>query len=175
MRILTAALAALLFLGGLGAARADELKVGDPAPAIKVIGTDGKMHSLRDAVGKSWTVLAWYPKAATSGCTAECRALSDASDKIKGYNVVLYGASVDQPADNTTFRDHNKYTFTLLSDPQRKLAKTMGVLMPIGFASRWTFVIDDKGVIRAIDRNVHPASAGDDLIKTLDSLKVPHK
>lgn len=41
--------------------------VGDPAPAIKVAGTDAKQHSLRDYVGKSWLIVAWYPKAMTPG------------------------------------------------------------------------------------------------------------
>jgi peroxiredoxin Q/BCP len=172
MRNLLFFLSLALALAGPAAA---QVKIGSPAPATRLVGTDGKMHTLRDAIGKSWTIVAWYPKAHTSGCTMECKMLTDESAKIGAYNVVLFGASEDKPADNASFHANNHYNFVLLSDPDHKLAKEMGVLMPIGLASRWTFVIDDKGVIRYIDRAVNPATAADDLIKHLEALHVPRK
>ena len=55
--------------GGAGRAQAPavELKVGDAAPAFSVPGSDGKTHSLADSTGKRAVVLAWFPKAFTSG------------------------------------------------------------------------------------------------------------
>lgn len=85
------------------------------------------------------------------------------------------GASVDLPADNKAFADHNGYKFVLLSDPEKKLANALGVLSDKGYANRWTYVIDDHGVVRAIDKDVHPFSVGTDLPKLLDELKVPKK
>lgn len=49
--------------GGLAA----ELKPGDPAPSFALQGSDGKMHRLKDYVGKKAVVLAWFPKAFTGG------------------------------------------------------------------------------------------------------------
>jgi peroxiredoxin Q/BCP len=43
------------------------LKVGDPAPEFVLRGSDGKDHALKDFKGKSWVVLAWFPKAFTGG------------------------------------------------------------------------------------------------------------
>lgn len=43
------------------------LDVGQPAPDISVMGTDGKKHNLREMVGKSWLVVSWFPKAFTGG------------------------------------------------------------------------------------------------------------
>ena len=43
------------------------LKVGDKAPEFALLGSDGKTHSLKDFHGKSWVVLAWFPKAFTGG------------------------------------------------------------------------------------------------------------
>lgn len=51
---------------GVGGARAQELQVGDPAPAFSLPGTDGKTHSLSDYAGTP-VVLAWFPKAFTGG------------------------------------------------------------------------------------------------------------
>ena len=58
-----------------------ELKPGDPAPAFRLQGTDGKTYSLADFKGKSAVVLAWFPKAFTSGCTIECKSLAEKDRK----------------------------------------------------------------------------------------------
>ena len=55
-----------------------ELKVGDTAPAFSLPGTDGKTHTLAEYKGKM-VVVAWFPKAFTSGCTKECRSIRDSS------------------------------------------------------------------------------------------------
>ncbi len=64
------ALAALLVgLGAVGCATAakTDLKPGDPAPAFALVGSDGKTYRLADYTGKEAVVLAWFPKAFTSG------------------------------------------------------------------------------------------------------------
>jgi peroxiredoxin Q/BCP len=171
----------LLF--GARAARADApadtsspapIEVGSPAPAEKLRGTDGHMHSMRDEVGKKWLIVSWYPKAFTSGCTLECANLTNERAALSHYQAVLYGASVDEVATNKSFAKHNGYNFVLLSDPEKVLATRLGVLdNASGVAHRWTYIIDDKGVIRAIDREVHPGSAGADLVKELEQLNAP--
>ena len=54
-------------VAGVAAAPGDELKVGDPAPAFSLPGSDGKMHSLAEFKGKRAVVLAWFPKAFSGG------------------------------------------------------------------------------------------------------------
>ena len=81
-------LGALVVLAAVGVAApvraqdAAELKVGDKAPDFKLVGTDGKTYSLKEFAGKSAVVLAWYPKALTKGCTAECKSLRDSKDEL---------------------------------------------------------------------------------------------
>jgi peroxiredoxin Q/BCP len=63
-----AVVAATLGVGkGTTAVSADELKVGDPAPAFTLPGSDGRTYSLADFKGKQAVVLAWFPKAFTGG------------------------------------------------------------------------------------------------------------
>lgn len=50
-----------------GFARAEELKVGDPAPAFELPGSDGKTYRLADFQGKKAVIVAWFPKAFTGG------------------------------------------------------------------------------------------------------------
>ena len=82
-------------------------------------------------------------------------------------------ASTDSIEDNTGFAKKNGATFPILADPSKATTKAYGALMPIGFAKRWTFYIDQDGVIARIDKDVNPATAGADLVKNLNELGAP--
>jgi peroxiredoxin Q/BCP len=168
---------AILALIGLGAAaQAAELKVGDPAPDFKLAASDGKTYHLADYKGKKAVVVAWFPKAFTSGCTVECKSLAANGDKIRKYEVAYFMASVD-PVEgekgNKAFAESEKADFPLLGDPTKETAAAYGVLHPErGFAQRWTFYIAKDGTIAAIDKAVKPATSAEDMMAKLDELKV---
>jgi|TARA_B100001964_G_C13887125_1_gene445553 peroxiredoxin Q/BCP len=82
-------------------------------------------------------------------------------------------ASTDSIEDNTGFAVKNDATFPILSDPDKHMCKSYGVLSGFGFASRWTFYIDKEGIIRRIDKSVKPKTAGKDLLKNLQELGFP--
>jgi len=65
--------------------------------------------------------------------------------------------------------------YPILSDPDKKVAEAYGVLMPEGFANRWTFYIAPDGTIAAIDKGVKAKTAGADVAAKLSELKVPPK
>jgi peroxiredoxin Q/BCP len=65
--VIVLALACLPFLLGTATAPAGTAKVGDPAPAFSLPGSDGMTHSLADFKGKKPVVIAWFPKAFTGG------------------------------------------------------------------------------------------------------------
>lgn len=160
----------------VGAQDAAELKVGDKAPEFKLTGTDGKTYSLKEFAGKSAVVLAWYPKALTRGCTLECKSLRDSKDELAKYKVAYFGASVDPVDLNKQFIQENSLNFTLLSDPDKTYAKRVGVLnAERGVANRWTFIIDDQGVVRDIIKTVNPPTHGTDLVARLEVLGIPKK
>lgn len=90
--------------------------------------------------------------------------------------MTYFGASVDPPELNKQFSDKNQYNFPLLSDPEKSYAKKLGVLNPAnGFTFRWTYIIDDKGIIRDIDKTVKPGSHGKDVLAKLEALGIPKK
>jgi thioredoxin-dependent peroxiredoxin len=157
-----------------GAAAAD-LSVGDAAPDFSLAATDGKTYTLADFKGRQAVVLAWYPKAYTSGCTIECKSLAQNGNLIRQYDVTYFMASVDPIEKNKGFAEQEKADFPLLSDPTKATAKAYGVLNMLGVASRVTFVVGADGKILAIDRNVNPATAAQDIAATLAKVGVPKR
>src|SRR6185436_18447 len=127
------------------AAQAADLAVGDPAPDLSLEGTDGQTYTLSQFKGKQAVVLAWYPKAYTSGCTIECKSLAQNGNLIRQYEAVYFMASVDPIDKNKGFAAEQKADFPLLSDPTKETAKAYGVLNTMGIASRVTFVIGADG------------------------------
>ena len=82
-------------------------------------------------------------------------------------------ASTDSLEDNTAFASKNKASFPILADPGKEMSKSYGVLSAMGYAKRWTFYIDVDGIIRMIDKDVSPGSAGKDMMHNLESLNFP--
>ena len=86
-------------------------------------------------------------------------------------------ASVDTPEDNKAFAEKEHADFPLLSDPDKKTANAYGVIPPNRpperqLAQRWTFYINPKGKIAAIDKEVKPATAGETVVAKLTELGV---
>lgn len=167
---LRGALVALLF--GSLPATVVALEVGDPAPDFELPASDGKTYRLSDFEGKSSVILAWFPRAFTSGCTIECKALAENGQRLRAYDVTYFMISVDPLAENTAFADSLGADFPLLSDATKEAARAYGVLYENRFALRYNFFIDEEGIIRAIDSNVDPQSVVEDMIDTLEHLDV---
>lgn len=151
-------------------AQTTELRVGDAAPNFTLQASDGKTYTLANFKGKKAVVVAWFPKAFTSGCTIECKSLAENGHLIRKYDVSYFMASVDRLADNKGFAEKEKADFPILSDPTKETAKAYGVLSDRGFASRWTFYIDRDGRIAHIDKAVKPASSAEDMAAKLGEL-----
>ena len=120
-------------------------------------------------------VVAWFPKAFTSGCTIECKSLAEHGDLVKAYKAAYFMASVDPVEENTKFGAEHKADFPLLSDPTKEVAAAYGVLSPRGFASRWTFYIGPDGKITHIDKAVKPATSAEDMAAKLGELGTPKR
>ena len=167
-------LAAVLMMatGANAQTPAPELKVGDQAPDFSLPASDGKTYKLSDFKGKKAVVVAWFPKAFTSGCTVECKSLAQNGDKIRKFNVAYFMASVDPVEANKGFAEQEKADFPLLSDPSKETAKAYGVLNQNGMARRWTYYIGKDGKILGIDKEVKPPTSAEDMIAKLGEYNV---
>lgn len=149
-----------------------ELKAGDKAPDFSLVGTDGKTYKLSELRGKT-VVLAWFPKAFTGGCTAQCKALKESGEAIRAFDVAYFAASVDDAELNKKFAESLELDFPVLSDPAKTAANAYGVVnatRPVAF--RWTFYIKPDGTIALIDKQINTAQAGADTARILGELGV---
>jgi peroxiredoxin Q/BCP len=94
------------------------------------------------------------------------------------YDAAYFMASVDPiegEQGNKAFAESLHADFPLLSDTSKETAKKYGVLMPQGFATRWTFYIDKQGRIAEIDKDVAKRleTSADDMAAKLAAMKVP--
>jgi peroxiredoxin Q/BCP len=172
-KVWMATLLGISLVGYANAARAAELKVGDPAPDFRLEASDGKTYKLSDFKGKQAVALAWFPKAYTRGCTIECKSLAEHGDMIKKYDVTYFMISVDPLEQNKGFAEQQHADFPLLSDPSKATAGEYGVLNQGGLANRWTFYIGRDGRITAIDKAVKPETSAEDMAGKLGELNVP--
>jgi thioredoxin-dependent peroxiredoxin len=99
------------------------------------------------------------------------KALRDSADAIGAFRAAVFMVSLDAPEKNAEFAKSLGAKHVLLSDPTGEIATAYGVSGLGGFfAKRWTFYVDESGVIRAIDKNVSTDSAGQDIARTLGEL-----
>lgn len=135
---------------------ATDLKVGDKAPTFKAKLQDGTDFDFASRAGK-WTVLYFYPKADTPGCTKQACAFRDSIKKITDLGADVIGVSINNVADQAAFHKKHGLKFSLVADENAKVVKLYGTKLPlVNMSKRWTFVIDDKMVIRKIEKDVDP-------------------
>jgi peroxiredoxin Q/BCP len=156
-------------------AHAGDLTVGDPAPDFTLNASDGKTYALADYKGKQAVVIAWFPRAYTSGCTIECKSLAENGHLIRQYDVTYFMASVDPLEDVVGFAQETKADFPLLSDPSKAAAKDYGVLHPLGYAKRHTVYISASGTVLKVDSSVNPKTSAEDMASTLGELGVAQR
>jgi peroxiredoxin Q/BCP len=158
---------------------ADDLKVGDAAPDFTMTGSDGKTYKLSELnkQGKA-VVVAWFPRAFTGGCTAECKSMKADGEKIRNYEVAYFTASNDPVDQNKKFAESLGLDYPILSDPDSSVAAKYGVLNETAkgkAARRWTFYIGADGKILSIDKEVKTATHGSDVAEKLGTLGVKKK
>lgn len=132
-------------------------KVGDGAPLFQVKTHEGKLFELADRKGKGWTVLFFYPKAGTPGCTKQACAFRDSIKMIRGQNAEVFGISADTVEAQAKFHAEHHLAFALLADANADVTKKYDAKMSgSDMAKRWTFILDPNLKIRWFDDNVDP-------------------
>lgn len=147
------------------------LKVGDSAPAFSLKDQSGKTVDSKSFKGK-WTVLFFYPKADTPGCTKQACAFRDNSKEIMAQNASIFGISINSVKDQKNFAQKYQLNFPLLADEDAKVSKLYEVKRPlIDIAKRWTFIIDPENNIAEIAEDVDPVLDSQRVITSLKKLQ----
>jgi len=171
MRFILAAAFMLAPISMSVSVQAAEIGVGDSAPLFQAKTHEGKPFDLAERKGK-WTVLYFYPKADTPGCTKQACSFRDSVGKIRALNAEVFGISADSVESIAKFHEKYHLSFPLLADPDLKATKAYGAKMPImGMSKRWTFIIDPALKIRAIDQNVDPVKDAENVSKKIKELQ----
>ena len=147
------------------------LKEGMKAPAFTLKDKDGKEVCLADFIGKK-TVVYFYPKDNTSGCTAQACNLRDNYEALvaKGYNVI--GVSKDSVKSHKNFQEKHSLPFTLLADTATDMIQAFGAWGEKSLYGkkymgtlRTTFVFDEAGILREIIEKVDTKNHAAQILK----------
>ncbi len=132
------------------------LQVGDTIPDFRSVTQDGLPLTKADLMGKR-TILYFYPKDNTSGCTLEAKSLRDGKAELADMGFQIVGVSPDSERSHRNFCAKHDLNFTLLSDTDHSVCEAFGVWAEKSMYGRkymgvlrTTFVIDTKGRIEKI-------------------------
>jgi len=117
------------------------------------------------------TLVYFYPKAETPGCTAEACSLRDAYEGLHAKGLQILGVSKDSVEAQKKFQENRKLPFTLIADPEGKVADAFHVpLIPVvGVTKRQSFLIKDGKLVWS-SLSAQTSSAAQEVQKALDSL-----
>lgn len=153
-----------------------ELKIGQKAPAFSLPDQNGKIHQLSD-YENSWTLIYFYPRDNTPGCTKEACGIRDNFAKFNQMNAKVFGISADSEASHGKFAKKYQLPFTLLADEDKKVIKQYGVWLKKNLAGktymgikRTSFLIDPRGKITKIYKTVKPAEHAEQVLSDLSQL-----
>lgn len=168
---------------------ANDLNVGDQSTAFSAMADNGTMWKAADMLGKKNLVVYFYPAAMTGGCTKQACAYRDDLTKLDSLDAVIVGVSGDAVKNLQLFKEAHKLNFTLLSDPDGKIAGLFGVpnskgektiereingikydLTRASTSSRWTFVLDKKGKVVYKSTEVNAAEDSKAVLEVLKGM-----
>ena len=137
---------------------------GETLPDLELTTESGKHVGTGELTGQK-TVLFFYPKDDTPGCTKEACAFRDRMEDYGEAGIQVYGVSLDSPESHREFRQKYDLNFPLLTDEGGRAAETLGVLGDRGTARRVTFLLDPEGKISKIYPEVTPQTHAEEILE----------
>lgn len=149
------------------------LQIGDKMPSFEIQDQNGKMVKSEDFIGKGKkTIVYFYPKDNTSGCTAEACSIRDNWEALRGagYNVV--GVSKDSGKSHAGFAAKHALPFTLLADTTKEMHEAFGAIgekkmygKTVLGTLRRTFIFDENGILERIIEKVDTKNAAKQILE----------
>ena len=153
------------------------IEEGNPAPDFELESDSGETVRLSDFRGRP-VVLYFYPKDDTPGCTTDACEFRDAYDIYRERGVEILGVSPDDVRSHEKFKTKHELPFTLLADPDHKVAEAYGVWGERSFAgkkymgiNRSTFVIDEDGNVARAMLGIKPAGHAAQVLDELQTAR----
>jgi peroxiredoxin Q/BCP len=150
---------------------------GDPAPDVVLSDDSGASHSLSDQRGR-WTILYFYPKDDTPGCTTEACEFRDAIEDITQRDADVWGISPQGAQSKQSFREKFGLPFTLLIDDEHKVAEAYGSWVEkqnygktYWGTARTTFLVGPDGRIARAWHKVKPEGHAAEVLDALDAAR----
>jgi peroxiredoxin Q/BCP len=152
------------------------LNPGDPIPEFTLPTDGGRTLSLADLKGEK-SILYFYPKDNTSGCTKEAQAFRDSLDDFAAAGARIVGVSKDGVASHDKFKEKQNLNFTLVSDVDGTLCEAFGVWVEKSMygkkymgIERATFLADADGVVRRVWRKVKVPGHAAEVLEAVKAL-----
>ena len=134
--------------------------IGDKMPTFSVADQNGNLVTDQQLLGKK-TIIYFYPKDSTPGCTAEACNLRDNYERMLAEGYQVLGVSKDSQKSHLNFIAKYELPFTLLSDPSTEMLQAFGAWGEKKMCGktcigtlRKTFVFDEKGILTQVIEKV---------------------
>ena len=161
--------ALMILLSGLSSASGEELQDGAPIPDVAQKTDAGVELKLSEVASKGYTLVYFYPKADTPGCTKQACSLRDAYETLIEKGVTVIGVSADSVEKQAEFKEKYNLPFTLLADEDKTVINAFGVPVKwIGFASRQAYLFKNGKLIWR-DLKASTAEQANDVLAVLNN------
>jgi thioredoxin-dependent peroxiredoxin len=146
-----------------------KMKLGDPLPAVTAPDQDGKPVNLAEEGKTGYTLVYFYPKAMSRGCTAQACSLRDSYTELQQKGVKIFGVSLDTVETQKQFQQEDHLPFELLSDKDKRVTSAFGVpLIRESLATRQAYLFKD-GKLVWLDTKASTDKQAQDLLAVLAS------
>jgi len=141
----------------------EDKSLGLVCPQIK-LKTNESLISLPDEFKGKWSLVYFYPKDDTPGCTVQACSYRDEMKAFEGHKVNVWGVSSDDVTSHQSFVSKFSLNFSLIVDAEKKLAEALGV------KGRDTFLINPDAKVERVWRNVNPKETVNETLVAIKSL-----
>lgn len=129
-----------------GYVQSAELSIGEAIPRVKAKSENNDWIDLAEEAKEGWTLVYFYPKADTPGCTKQACSLRDSYEQLGEAGVKIFGVSAESVAAQKKFSQKYNLPFTLLADKPKKVVKAFGVPASL-FVKRQAYLFRDGRLV----------------------------